>query len=101
MSEKKEATKTPIKGYEEFYRYVKHPLVTEKTLMLLEKQNKIVLIVDNAANKTLIKQLIKKHLGLKVKKVNTLITPTFEKKAVITFFTKDDAMKAATMLGII
>ncbi|MEM0057223.1 MAG: 50S ribosomal protein L23 [Candidatus Geothermarchaeota archaeon] len=101
MNGKKETTKAPIKGYEEFYRYVRYPLITEKTLMLLEKQNKIVLIVDNTANKTLIKQLIEKHLGLRVKKVNTLITPTLEKKAIVTFFTKDDATKAATVLGII
>lgn len=88
-------------GIDPFYRVVKAPLVTEKAVLLLEKLGKVTLIVDRKANKKLIKDVIEKKFGVKVKKVNTMITPKGEKKAIITFASKEDAMKVATALGII
>jgi len=86
---------------DEFYLVVKYPIITEKSVLMVEREGKITLIVDREANKPRIKKVIEEKFNVKVKKVNTLITPSGEKKAVISFFNKDDAMKVATALGIL
>jgi len=68
---------------EVFYKIIKKPLVTEKTFDLIEKENKLVFIVDRKANKNQIKKAIEKIYNVKVIKVNTMITPKGDKKAFI------------------
>ncbi len=84
-----------------FYTIVKYPVITEKSVLMLEKQNKVTLIVDRKSNKSTVKKVIEEKFDVKVKKVNMLITPKGEKKAIVTFYTKDDAIKVATALGIL
>ena len=84
-----------------FYQIVKYPLVTEKSVLMLEKEGKITLIVVRDASKSDIKKVVEEKFGVKVKKVNTLNTPRGDKKAIITFYNKDDAIKVATSLGIL
>jgi ribosomal protein L23 len=84
-----------------FYKIIKYPLVTEKTVLMVERQNKIVVIVDKTATKPLLKKLFREKYGVDVKKVNILITPENEKKAIITLYNSDDALKVATALGIL
>jgi len=86
---------------DEFYLIVKYPVITEKTVLMVEREGKITLIVDRRANKPHIKKIIEEKFDVKVKKVNTLITPSGEKKAIISFYNKDDAMKVATALGVL
>jgi large subunit ribosomal protein L23 len=68
---------------------------------MVERENKIVLIVDKDSNKSLIKKIISEHFDVEVKKVNILITPKGEKKAIVTFHNVDDALKVATALGVL
>jgi len=86
---------------DQFYLIVKYPVITEKSVLLLERQGKLTLIVDREATKSDVKRVIEEKFDVKVKKVNTLITPKGEKKAVVTFADKDDAIKVATALGIL
>ena len=50
------------------------PVITEKTQLLAQTENKVVFKVDMRANKTQIKQAIEKIFNVKVESVNTLIT---------------------------
>lgn len=50
------------------------PVITEKTAMLAQNENKVVFKVDMRANKTQIKQAIEKIFNVKVESVHTLIT---------------------------
>ena len=50
------------------------PVITEKTAMLAQNENKVVFSVDMRANKTQIKQAIEKIFDVKVESVHTLIT---------------------------
>lgn len=84
-----------------FYKIVITPLITEKAVLQVERLGKVTLIVDIKANKKQIKQVVENRFEVKVKKVNTLITSKGEKKAIITFMNKDDAMKVAVALGIL
>jgi len=59
------------------------PVVTEKTLNLAEKNNVITFIVDKRTTKNDIKKEVEDFLGVKVLKINMLITPKGEKKAYV------------------
>jgi large subunit ribosomal protein L23 len=85
---------------EVFYKIIKKPLVTEKTFDLIEKENKLVFIVDRKANKNQIKKAIEKIHNVKVIKVNTMITPKGEKKAFIKLHPEHSAQDIAIDLGI-
>ena len=85
---------------ERFYKIIKKPLITEKTFDLIEKENKLVFIVDRRANKNQIKRAIEKIHNVKVLKINTLITSKGEKKAFIKLDPNNSAQDIAIDLGI-
>lgn len=78
-----------------------YPLVTEKTVGMIERENKIVFIVDRKANKKQIKDAFEKLFGVKVEKVNTLITRDGKKKAFIKLKKEFKASDVAVKLGIL
>ena len=83
-----------------FYKIIKKPLITEKTFDLIEKENKLVFIVNRKANKNQIKKAIEKLHNVKVIKVNTMITPKGEKKAFVKLHPEYSAQDIAIDLGI-
>lgn len=83
-----------------YYSIIKKPLVTENTFDLIEDQNKLVFIVERTANKYKIKQAIENLYNVKIIKVNTLITPSGEKKALVKLHPNDSAADLAIKLGI-
>lgn len=83
------------------YKILMYPHLTEKSVALVEKENKIVFIVDRKASKQQIKEAFEKLFEVKVDKVNTLITRKGEKKAFIKINPKFKASDVATKLGII
>lgn len=85
---------------ERFYKIIKKPLITEKTFDLIERENKLVFIVDRKANKISIKRAIEKIHNVKVVNINTLITSQGEKKAFVKLHEKDSAQDIAIDLGI-
>ncbi|TFF98840.1 MAG: 50S ribosomal protein L23 [Promethearchaeota archaeon] len=85
---------------ENYIKIIKKPLVTEKTFDLIERENKLVLIVERKANKSEIKRAIEKIYDVKVIKVNTLITPRGEKKAFIKLHPDYSAQDIAIDIGI-
>ena len=85
---------------ERLYSIIRRPLITEKTFDLIEKENKLVFIVDRGANKNQIKRAIEKIHNVKVLKVNTMITPKGEKKAFIKLHPDNSAQDIAIDLGI-
>jgi len=83
-----------------YYAIIKRPLVTENTFDLIEDQNKLVFIVERTANKYVIKQAIESLYNVKIIKINTLITPRGEKKALVKLHPNDSAADLAIKLGI-
>ncbi len=79
---------------------IKYPLSTEKSIRLMESENKLIFIVDLKARKEDIKQEIEKLFKMKVKKVNTLISPKGLKKAYVSFSDETPAIDLATKLGL-
>ena len=79
----------------------KHPVVTEKTVSIIETENKLVFIVDRRVSKQDVKRAFEKLYNVKVEKVNILITPKGEKKAIIKLKPEYKASDIAIRLGIL
>jgi len=76
------------------------PVITEKTIMLMEKSNMLTFIVDIRANKRKIKEEVERLYGVKVVKVNTLITSRGEKKAYVKLAPEYSAIDIAYQMGV-
>ncbi len=82
------------------HKVIKAPLATEAAFRMIEEENKLVFIVDRRANKKVIKEAVEKLYGVKVQKVNTLITPKGEKKAFVKLEPEYSASDLATKIGL-
>jgi large subunit ribosomal protein L23 len=77
------------------------PLMSEKALRLVEELNTLTFIVRRDANKHEIKRAVERLYGVKVEKVNTLITPQGEKKAYVKLSKDYKASDLAAKLGLL
>lgn len=78
---------------------IKHPLSTEKSIRLMESENKIMFVVNTLATKKDIKTAIETLFKAKVTNVNTFITNS-QKKAYVQFSPETPAIDIATNLGL-
>jgi large subunit ribosomal protein L23Ae len=67
----------------------------------IDDNNTLVFIVDVRANKSQIKDAVKRMYEIEVDKVNTLIRPDGRKKAYVRLGADVDALDVANMIGII
>ena len=81
------------------YKIVKYPLTTEKSIRLMESQNKLIFVVDIDADKDIIKKAIESMFKAKVDSVRTYISRG-EKRAYIKFAEESPAIDIATQLGL-
>lgn len=79
---------------------IKYPLPTEKSIRLMEAENKLIFVVDMRANKSEIKKSMEAMFNVKILKVNTYIQAG-EKRAFVKFSPETPAIDIATKLGII
>ena len=77
-----------------------HHYVTEKTMNLMEKNNALEFVVKRNANKNQIKKAVEELYNVRVKKVNTLITPRGVKRAICTLTAEYNASDLATDLNL-
>tara|TARA_B110000503_G_scaffold133996_1_gene212352 strand:+ start:391 stop:669 length:279 start_codon:yes stop_codon:yes gene_type:complete len=91
-----------VKKYNTFDKYavVKHPLSSESAIKTIEDDNTLVFIVHKKANKRMIKVSCQQLYNIKIKKINTLITPKGEKKAYVALSSDQDALDVANRIGI-
>jgi ribosomal protein uL23 len=79
---------------------IKYPLATEKSIRLMEAENKLVFVVDRRANKQDIKKEVEEMFKAKVTAVNTQNSIKGEKRAFVTLAKDTPAIDIATTLGI-
>lgn len=79
---------------------IKHPLSTEKSIRLMESENKMVFIVDSKADKTEIKKELEQRFSVKIVSVNTSNDFKGRKKAYVKFSPETPAIDLATKLGL-
>ena len=79
---------------------LKYPFVTEKAMMMLDKDSKLQFLVNRQATKISIKREIEKTFGQNVKSVRTLMNMHGEKKAIVSFENNKAAEEILSRLGI-
>jgi large subunit ribosomal protein L23 len=85
----------------EAHSVVKYPMMTERSVNMIENENKLVFIVDRRATKHDIANAIKELYEVEAETINTLITRKGEKKAFIKLRDEYDASDVAIRLGIL
>jgi large subunit ribosomal protein L23 len=80
---------------------IQYPLITEKSVGLIEKENKLVFVVDKDATKHDIKKAVEELYGVKVATVNTLISMKGRKKAYVKLRPEYKASDIATKLKVL
>lgn len=78
-----------------------YPHLAEKSMNMVELENKLVFIVDRNANSIEIKKAVEIGFGVKVKSVNTEITTKGVKKAYIKLHPDFMAADIASRLGML
>lgn len=84
----------------EIEKVIKYPLSTEKSIRLMESENKLIFVVELKAKKPEIKEAIEKTFKVKVVKVTTLVTPKGQKRAYVRLSPETPALDIATDLGL-
>jgi len=82
------------------YNIIKYPLSTEKSIRLMESENKLIFVVNKKATKKEIKQAIEKMFKVTVAEVNTFVSPEGEKRAYVKFSPSNPAIEIATQMGL-
>ncbi len=83
------------------YDVIRYPLMTESASIMVEKENKLIFIVNLKTRKSDIKKAVEELYEVKVKEVNTQITPQGEKKAFVKLHPDFKATDVAIKLGIL
>jgi large subunit ribosomal protein L23 len=80
---------------------VLYPMMTERSIYMIENENKLVFIVNHKANKHDISKAIETLYGVEVESINTLITRKTQKKAFVKLKEGHDASDLAIRLGLL
>ncbi|MGQ4891095.1 MAG: 50S ribosomal protein L23 [Candidatus Njordarchaeia archaeon] len=86
---------------EDKYKVIIRAEVTEKTIRMIQEENKLVFLVDRNANKHQIKRAIEELFDVEIEKINTMITSKGYKKAIVKLSPEFSALDLATNLGML
>ena len=81
-------------------KIIKYPLSTEKSIRLMESENKLIFVVDKKATKKEIKKAIGDMFKVEVDDVTTFVNVDGEKRAYVKFSAKNPAIDIATQMGL-
>jgi len=79
---------------------IKYPISSEKSIRLMESENKLMFLVDIRAKKPEIKKAIEDSFKVKVVQLNTYIGPDGKKRAYVRLSPETPAIDVATKLGL-
>lgn len=80
---------------------IKYPTMTERSVYMIENENKLIFIVNREATKSQIAHAIKELYQVEAKEINTLINRQGEKKAFIKLKEGFSASEVAIKLGLL
>jgi large subunit ribosomal protein L23 len=78
-----------------------YPLMTESASLMVEKDNKLIFVVNLKAGKSDVKRAVEQLYEVKVDRITVLITPQGEKKAFVKLKPEYKASDVAIKLGIL
>jgi large subunit ribosomal protein L23 len=80
---------------------ISYPLMTESASLMVEKDNKLIFVVNLKAGKSDVKRAVEQLYEVKVDRITVLITPQGEKKAFVKLKPEYKASDVAIKLGIL
>lgn len=80
---------------------ISYPLMTESASLMVEKDNKLIFVVNLKADKAEVRRAVETLYEVKVSKVNLLITSKGVKKAFVRLAPEYKASDVAIKLGIL
>ncbi|MBU0898855.1 MAG: 50S ribosomal protein L23 [Nanoarchaeota archaeon] len=83
------------------WKVLKYPHLVEKSMNMIELENKLVFIVRRNAKKSEIKDALEKGFNIKILGINTEVTRKGEKKAYVKLHPDSSAIDIATRMGMI
>jgi large subunit ribosomal protein L23 len=90
-----------MKDFSDPWEVLMYPQLAEKSMNLVEIENKLVFIVNPKAARKDIKEAVEKNFDVKVVKVSTMITTRGQKKAFIKLHPDNSAADIASRLGML
>ena len=85
----------------ESHEVIQYPLMTESASLMVEKDNKLIFMVNLKAGKPDVKKAVEELYEVKVAKITILITPQGTKKAFVKLAPEYKASDVAIKLGIL
>jgi len=101
MAEKKESKEKGPSVEHDPWAIISYPLLTEKSIGGIERENKLMFIVKQDASKTQIRWAVENALGVKTESINTLIDRDGMKKAIVKLSKEFKASDIATRFGML
>jgi len=89
------------KGFSDPWKVLMYPQLAEKSMNLVEIENKLVFIVNKKASKEDIKKAVEKSFDVKVVSVNVMISTKNQKKAFIKLHPDHSAADIASRMGML
>ncbi len=83
------------------WEIIDHPHLAEKSVGMIEGQNKLVFMVSKDATKIQVKRAVEKAFAIKVADVRTVVTFKGRKKAYVSLAAGFSAADIATRLGMV
>lgn len=99
MAEKK--TKENKRKETEFSNILMYPHLTEKSMKMVEMENKLVFMTKRDSKKKEIKEAVERAFNVKVRSVNFEITTKGEKRAYIKLYPEFSASDIASKMGMV
>jgi large subunit ribosomal protein L23 len=90
-----------MKGFDDPWKVLMYPQLAEKSMNMVELENKLVFIVNPKASKEDIKKAVEKNFEVSVIKVSTMISTKGQKKAFVKLHPDDSAADIASRLGML
>ncbi len=97
----KPVSEKDVAKVDDAFSILKFVLMTEKAVQVIEKENKLVFIVDRKADKANVKTAVESAFNSPVSDVQTMIDQEGRKKAMVKFRNAGAAGDIAIKLGII
>jgi large subunit ribosomal protein L23 len=83
------------------WKVLVYPQLAEKSMNMVELENKLVFVVNKRATKEQIKQAVEDEFNVKVIKVNVEVTRKGEKKAYVKLHPDNSAADIASRMGML
>jgi large subunit ribosomal protein L23 len=90
-----------MKRLEDPWKVLLYPQLAEKSMNMVELENKLVFIVNPKASKEDIRRSVEKNFNVRVIGVSTMITTRGQKKASVKLHPDDSAADIASRLGML